>query len=230
MKKMIGAVLVLLLISVDGMAEEKKVDLTSTRDKVSYSIGTRIGKDFSRQQLDIDPDILIKGIKDAMDGNEMLMTEAQIQAVLRKFQQEQMAAKNVQMKAVGEKNAKEGAAFLAENAKKDGVVTLPSGLQYKILTNGSGKTPTPTDTVTVNYRGTLIDGREFDSSYKRGEPATFSVNGVIRGWTEALQLMKEGAKWQLFIPAELAYGERGAGQAIGPNATLLFDVELISIK
>jgi FKBP-type peptidyl-prolyl cis-trans isomerase FklB len=230
MKQMIGAILVLLLISVDSMAEEKEVDLTSTRDKISYSIGTRIGKDFSRQQLDIDPAILTRGIKDAMDGNEMLMTEAQIQAVLRKFQQEQMAAKKVQMKAVGEKNAKEGAAFLAENAKKDGVVTLPSGLQYKILTNGSGKTPTPTDTVTVNYRGTLIDGREFDSSYKRGEPATFSVNGVIPGWTEALQLMKAGAKWQLFIPAELAYGERGAGQAIGPNATLLFDVELISIK
>ena len=230
MKQMIGAILVLLLISVDSMAEEKEVDLTSTREKISYSIGTRIGKDFSRQQLDIDPAILTRGIKDAMDGNEMLMTEAQIQAVLRKFQQEQMAAKKVQMKAVGEKNAKEGAAFLAENAKKDGVVTLPSGLQYKILTNGSGKTPTPTDTVTVNYRGTLIDGREFDSSYKRGEPATFSVNGVIPGWTEALQLMKAGAKWQLFIPAELAYGERGAGQAIGPNATLLFDVELISIK
>lgn len=230
MKQMIGAILVLLFISVDSMAEEKEVDLTSTRDKISYSIGTRIGKDFSRQQLDIDPAILTRGIKDAMDGNEMLMTEAQIQAALRKFQQEQMAAKKVQMKAVGEKNAKEGAAFLAENAKKDGVVTLPSGLQYKILTNGSGKTPTPTDTVTVNYRGTLIDGREFDSSYKRGEPATFSVNGVIPGWTEALQLMKAGAKWQLFIPAELAYGERGAGQAIGPNATLLFDVELISIK
>jgi FKBP-type peptidyl-prolyl cis-trans isomerase FklB len=230
MKQMIGAVLALLLISVNGMAEEKTVDLTSTRDKLSYSIGTRIGKDFSRQQLDIDPAVLTRGIKDAMDGNEMLMTESQIQAVLRKFQQEQMAAKKVQMKAVGEKNAKEGAAFLAENAKKDGVVTLPSGLQYKILTKGSGKTPIPTDTVTVNYRGTLIDGREFDSSYKRGEPATFSVNGVIPGWTEALQLMKAGAKWQLFIPAELAYGERGAGQIIGPNATLLFDVELISIK
>lgn len=230
MKQMIGAVLALLLISVNGMAEEKKVDLTSTRDKLSYSIGTRIGKDFSRQQLDIDPAVLTRGIKDAMDGNEMLMTESQIQAVLRKFQQDQMAAKKEQMKVVGEKNAKAGAAFLAENAKKDGVVTLPSGLQYKILTNGSGKTPTPTDTVTVNYRGTLINGQEFDSSYKRGEPATFSVNGVIRGWTEALQLMKEGAKWQLFIPAELAYGERGAGQKIGPNATLLFDVELISIK
>lgn len=230
MKKMIGVVLVLLLITVDGMAEEKKVDLTSTRDKISYSIGTRIGKDFSRQQLDLDPDILSRGIKDAMEGKGMLMTEAEVQAVLQKFQQEQMAAKEVQMKAIGEKNAKEGAAFLAENAKKDGVATLASGLQYKILTKGTGKTPTQTDTVTVNYRGTLIDGQEFDSSYKRGQPATFPVNGVIRGWTEALQLMKEGAKWQLFIPAELAYGERGAGQTIGPNATLVFDVELISIK
>ena len=230
MKQIIGAVLVLLLITVDGMAEEKKVDLTSTRDKISYSIGTRIGKDFSRQHLDIDPDILIRGIKDAMDGKEMLMTEAEVRAVLKKIQQEQMAAKKVQMKATGERNAKEGAAFLAENAKKDGVVSLPSGLQYKILTKGTGKIPTQTDTVTVNYRGTLIDGREFDSSYKRGQPATFPVNGVIRGWTEALQLMKEGAKWQLFIPGELAYGERGAGQAIGPNATLVFDVELISIK
>jgi FKBP-type peptidyl-prolyl cis-trans isomerase FklB len=134
------------------------------------------------------------------------------------------------MKIMGEKNKKEGEAFLAANKKKEGVITLPSGFQYKAIKEGTGKTPKATDTVTVNYRGTLIDGTEFDSSYKRGQPATFRVNGVIAGWTEALQLMKEGSKWELFIPANLAYGERGAGAAIGPNAVLIFEVELISVK
>ncbi len=133
-------------------------------------------------------------------------------------------------KKIGEKNKKEGEDFLAENKKKEGVQTLPSGLQYKVIKAGTGKKPQLTDTVTTQYRGTLIDGTEFDSSYRRGKPATFPVNGVIRGWTEALQLMEEGAKWELFVPPDLAYGERGAGQQIGPNATLIFEIELISIQ
>jgi FKBP-type peptidyl-prolyl cis-trans isomerase FklB len=146
------------------------------------------------------------------------------------FKEEMTKKQEEAMKKAAEKNKKDGAAFLAENKKKEGVVTLPSGLQYKIITQGTGNTPKATDTVTVNYRGSLVDGTEFDSSYKRGQPATFPVNGVIKGWTEALQLMKEGAKWQLFIPSDLAYGEKGAGNVIGPNATLIFDVELISAK
>jgi FKBP-type peptidyl-prolyl cis-trans isomerase FklB len=146
------------------------------------------------------------------------------------FQKEVVAKQEVKAKESADKNLKAGEAFLAENAKKEGVVTLPSGLQYKVIEAGSGKTPKASDTVTVNYRGTLIDGKEFDSSYKRGEPATFPVSGVIAGWTEALQLMKEGAKWQLVIPPGLAYGEKGAGPVIGPNSTLVFEVELIKVQ
>jgi len=157
------------------------------------------------------------------------MTEQEIQETLKTFQQEMAAKQAEKTKQLAEINKKEGEAFLAENKKKEGVKTLPSGLQYKILTEGSGKTPKETDTVTTHYRGTLIDGTEFDSSFKRGQPASFTVNGVIKGWTEALQLMKEGSKWQLFIPSDLAYGDRGAGGQIGPHATLIFEVELISI-
>jgi FKBP-type peptidyl-prolyl cis-trans isomerase FklB len=230
MKHVTVMVLAVFLLAGQSLAAEKKIDLESMQKKISYSIGMRIGRDFARQNIDIDPDILARGIRDAMTGAEPLMSDADAQAVMQAFQQERMAAQQAEMKAAGEKNAKEGAVFLAENAKKDGVVSLPSGLQYKVLAEGTGNTPGPADTVTVNYRGTLVDGSEFDSSYKRGEPATFPVNGVISGWTEALQLMKEGAKWQLFIPSALAYGERGAGPVIGPNATLVFDVELISIK
>ena len=230
MKQVLGAVLAIFVLAVHGYAADQKVELSSTKDKISYSIGMRIGQDFARQKFDVDPEILAKGIKDAMAGGQTLITEAEAQAVLKAFQQERMAAQQAEMKVAGEKNAQAGAAFLSENAKKDGIVSLPSGLQYKVITEGTGSTPAETDTVTVNYRGTLIDGTEFDSSYKRGEPATFPVKGVIRGWTEALQLMKEGAKWQLFIPAALAYGDRGAGPKIGPNSTLIFDVELISVK
>jgi FKBP-type peptidyl-prolyl cis-trans isomerase FklB len=146
------------------------------------------------------------------------------------FQQEMMANQSKKAGELAEKNQKEGEAFLAANKKKDSVITLPSGLQYKVIAEGTGKMPTLNDTVTTNYRGTLIDGTEFDNSYKRGEPATFPVSGVIPGWTEALQHMKVGAKWQLFVPSNLGYGERGAGETIGPNATLIFEVELLSIK
>lgn len=204
--------------------------LKNSKEKLSYSIGMDIGENLKQESVDVDPDLLAKGLKDSYGGRKTILTEEEARETIRGFQQT-LAAKGAEtMKKVAEKNKKDGEKFLAENAKKPGVKTLPSGLQYKELAAGTGKSPKATDTVTVNYRGTLIDGKEFDSSYKRGTPATFPVSGVIAGWTEALQLMKEGAKWQLFIPSNLAYGERGAGRDIGPNAALIFDVELISIK
>jgi FKBP-type peptidyl-prolyl cis-trans isomerase FklB len=165
-----------------------------------------------------------------MSGGKPLLTEQEIKDVITALQKDLQAKQQEKMRVLAEKNKKEGESFLAENKKKDGVITLASGLQYKIIKNGGGKMPKATDSVTVNYRGTLIDGTEFDSSIKRGQPATFQVSGVIPGWTEALQLMREGSKWQLFIPSNLAYGERGAGGSIGPNAVLIFEVELISIN
>lgn len=206
-----------------------KSDLKTQKDKVSYSIGLDIGRNLKDQSIEIDPKLLSQGIQDAISGKHLL-TDEEIQKVMSTFREEMQAKAAAQAKVVGDKNLKEGDAFLAENKKKKGVVTLPSGLQYKILTAGTGKKPKATDTVTTNYKGTLIDGTEFDSSYKRGEPASFPVEGVIPGWTEALQLMPVGSKWQLVVPPSLAYGPRGAGQAIGPNATLIFEVELLSIQ
>jgi FKBP-type peptidyl-prolyl cis-trans isomerase FklB len=200
--------------------------LKSQKDKMSYIIGLNIGKDFQRQSMEIDPDLVAKGIKDGLSGAKALMTDQEIRDTLSAFQKE-MTAKQEE---INKKNKMEGEAFLAENKKKEGIKALPSGLQYKVIKAGTGKKPKLTDMVTTHYRGTLIDGTEFDSSYKRGAPATFPVSGVIPGWTEALQLMEEGAKWQLFIPSNLAYGERGAGASIGPNSTLIFEVELISIQ
>lgn len=226
---MLGTLAILLLAS-GCTAEDKAPQLNSLMDKVSYSIGLNIGKDFKTQAIEVDPDLLVRGVKDALSGGEPLLSEEQIQETIAAFQQELVARQEAQAKELAGKNQDEGAAFLAENGQKEGVITLESGLQYKVLEEGSGKSPQATDTVTVHYRGTLIDGSEFDSSYGRGEPATFPVGGVIAGWTEALQLMKEGAKWQLVIPPSLAYGERGAGPVIGPNATLVFDVELISVN
>jgi FKBP-type peptidyl-prolyl cis-trans isomerase FklB len=158
------------------------------------------------------------------------LTDQEARETMTVFQKEMMAKQEVLAKKLGEKNKKEGEAFLAENKKKEGVKTLPSGLQYRVIKEGTGRKPKATDKVLTHYRGTLIDGTEFDSSYKRGTPTSFKVNEIIPGWTEALQLMKEGAKWQLFIPSNLAYAERGAGRDIGPNATLIFEVELISIQ
>jgi FKBP-type peptidyl-prolyl cis-trans isomerase FklB len=204
--------------------------LKTQKDKVSYSIGLDIGTNFKQQAIEVDPDVLARGVKDAMSDAKPLLSEEEVQAVMSAFEQE-MKEKTIALnKELGDKNIKEGEAFLAENKKKEGVVTLPSGLQYKVITAGTGKKPKATDTVTTQYRGTLIDGTEFDSSYKRGQPATFPVTGVITGWTEALQLMPVGSKWQLFIPSNLAYGPRGAGHVIGPNATLVFEVELLSIE
>jgi FKBP-type peptidyl-prolyl cis-trans isomerase FklB len=229
MKQITVTILALVLLPLSVHAGNGTIELKTQKDKVSYAIGMSIGHNFVRQKIDVDPDIVARGAKDAMSGGNLMMTEEESKTVLTEFQKGLMEAQEKEMKTASEKNAKEGTAFLTENGKKKGVVTLKSGLQYKIVTPGKGKMPKKGDSVTVNYRGTLIDGTEFDSSYKRGEPATFPVDEVIAGWTEALQLMKEGSKWQLFIPSNLAYGERGAGQSIGPSTTLIFDVELISI-
>ena len=207
--------------------EEK--NFKDQKDKVSYIIGLDIGANLKKQAVDINPDVLLKGVKDALSGNKPSLTEEEIKSTIAAFQKEMKEKQEEMMKKAGEKNKKEGEVFLAGNKKKEGVVILPSGLQYKVIKNGSGKKPKLTDMVTTNYKGTLIDGTEFDSSYKRGQPASFQVNGVIAGWTEALQRMEEGAKWQLFVPSQLAYGERGAGP-IGPHATLIFEVELISVQ
>ncbi len=218
----------MMLAGTPAFAGEKD-ELKTQKDKLSYAIGMDMGGSLKRNAIDIDVDALVKGLKDSLAGGKMLLTEQEQREVLVAFQKEFQAKQQEKMKAQAEKNKKEGEAFLAENKKKKGVKVLPSGLQYKVITEGKGPSPKDSDTVTVNYRGTLIDGTEFDSSYKRNEPATFPLKGVIKGWTEALQHMKEGAKWQLFIPADLAYGERGAGNMIGPNSTLIFEVELLKI-
>lgn len=230
MKSVVTAVLCVMFTAGVAYAGDQ-MSLKTQKEKVSYIIGTDIGNNFKKQGIDIEPDILIKGLKDAMGGKKLILSEKEVNDVMTAFKQELAAKQAETSKLQGEKNKKEGEAFLTKNKKKEGVKTLPSGLQYKVITKGTGKSPKASDTVTVNYKGTLIDGTEFDSSYKRGQAATFPVKGVIPGWTEALQLMKEGAKWQLFVPANLAYGEKGSGSGpIGPNATLVFEVELISIK
>jgi FKBP-type peptidyl-prolyl cis-trans isomerase FklB len=204
--------------------------LKNKKDKVSYSMGINIGTNLKKESIDVNPEALSRGIKDALSGSKPLMTEQEINETMTDFQKELIAKQQARLKELGEKNKKEGEAFLAENKKKEGVVTLPSGLQYKVIKEGNGKIPKLTDTVTIHYRGTLIDGTEFDSSYGRGQPVTFPVKGIIPGFSEAVQLMKVGSKWQLFIPSNLAYGEKGAGNGIGPNTTLIFEVELLSIK
>ncbi len=206
-------------------------ELKTEKDKISYAIGLDIGNSMKRNGIEVDPDILVQGMKALLSGSKPLMTEQEVRTTLTSLQKDLQAKQQEKAKEVGGKNKADGEVFLAKNKAKDGVKTLQSGLQYKVLSEGKGKTPKATDTVTVHYRGTLIDGTEFDSSIKRGEPATFQVMGVIKGWTEALQLMKEGSKWQLFIPSTLAYGEAGApGGAIGPNAVLIFEVELLNVK
>ncbi len=218
-----------LLIASPILAQDKS-PLKDQKDKVSYSIGMDIGLTFKKQKMDLNPDALSAGLKDALSGNKPLLTEEQVKETMTAFSKEMTEKQAAANKEAAEKNTAGGEKFLTENKTKEGVKTTASGLQYKVVKDGNGPSPKDTDTVVVNYRGTLIDGTEFDSSYKRGEPATFPVNRVIKGWTEALQLMKVGSKYQLFIPSNLAYGERGASQEIGPNSTLIFDVELLSIK
>jgi FKBP-type peptidyl-prolyl cis-trans isomerase FklB len=215
-----------LLFLVSQVNAQENLVLKDQKARMSYIIGMDIGNNLKKQSIDVEPNILAKGVKDALTGGKPLLSEQEIRETMTAFQNEM----KIKQEIVGKKNKEQGDAFLAENKKKEGVKTLQSGLQYKVIKAGIGKKPKLNDYVTTHYRGTLIDGTEFDSSYKRRQSATFQVSGVIPGWTEALQLMEEGAKWQLFIPPNLAYGERGAGSVIGPNATLIFEIELISIQ
>jgi len=221
------------LLAASLVRAEDKPALQDEKAKVSYAIGMSIGSSWKRFGLEPDQvalDQVQQGISDSLRGTNTLLTEQQAQELLRAFDQQQRAKRQEKQRQEAEKNRKAGEAFLAENKTRPGVVTLPSGLQYKVLKDGSGDSPKATDTVTVNYRGTLIDGTEFDSSAKRGnQPVAFSVSGVVKGWTEALQLMKPGAKWQLFIPADLAYGDN-ARPGIPPGSTLIFELELVSIQ
>jgi FKBP-type peptidyl-prolyl cis-trans isomerase FklB len=210
---------------------DKQVKLETQMDKVSYSIGLNIGNNMKRDSIKINAEALVRGIMDASaDSASRLMTPAQIQETMSAFQADLQKKQEENARVAGEKNIVEGEAYLAANSKKPGVVTLPSGLQYRVITQGTGKKPVATSEVTTHYVGKLINGTEFDSSVKRGQPATFPCNGVIKGWTEALQLMPVGSKWELVIPPTLAYGENGAGGVIPPNAVLIFEVELLSIK
>jgi FKBP-type peptidyl-prolyl cis-trans isomerase FklB len=208
----------------------KAGDLDNQKKKVSYAIGLDIGKNFKERAMDLDIEILIQGLRDAQGSGQPLLGKDEIQKVMTQFQQDMMKAEQEKKIGQAQVNKAKEEAFLAENAKKPGVKVTPSGLQYLVLSTGTGPMPKATDTVKVHYRGTLLDGSEFDSSYKRNQPAVFPLNGVIKGWTEALQLMKVGSKWQVFLPSSLAYGEQGAGQVIGPNATLIFEVELLGIE
>jgi len=205
--------------------------LKTQNQKASYAIGMNIGKNLKRDSVEVDPAVLFHGLKDALAGNKLLLTDEEAKAALTALQAEVRAKEEAKTKAVAVENKKAGEAFLVANKTKEGVVTLPSGLQYKIIKEGTGPKPMAEDTVLCHYRGTLVDNTEFDSSYKRGEPLKIPVGGVIKGWTEAIQLMPVGSKWQLYIPSDLAYGDRGApGSPIGPNSALIFDVELISIE
>lgn len=205
--------------------------LKTQKEKASYALGANFGSNLKRQGVNayVDPALAARGFKDALAGAKLLLTDDEMKAVLTQLQSQVRDQQQAKAHEAGATARKTGEEFLAANKGKEGVVTLPSGMQYKILTAGTGPKPTTSDTVTCNYRGTLINGKEFDSSYKRGEPASFPVSGVIKGWTEALQLMPVGSKWQLFIPADMAYGDRGAGPDIGPGETLIFEVELLSI-
>lgn len=226
-------VLTAVVLTAPLVRAEDKPALQDEKAKVSYAIGMSIGSSWKRFGLEpeqVSLDLVRQGISDSLSGTNTLLTEPQAQELLRAFDQQQRAKRQEKQRQEAEKNRKAGEAFLAENKTKPGVVTLPSGLQYKVLKDGSGDSPKATDTVKVNYRGTLIDGTEFDSTAKRGnQPATFNVSGVVKGWTEALQLMKPGAKWQLFIPADLAYGDN-ARPGIPPGSTLIFELELLSVE
>ena len=228
MKRLIISLTAVCLTSI-CLAQDKP-QLKDQKDKASYSIGYDIGSTFKKQNIDLNSDALFSGLKEGLAGKEASLSKEEREKTLEAFQKEMMAKQEAASKEAAAKNLAEGEKFLAENKKKEGVKTTASGLQYKVLKEGSGASPKETDTVVTNYKGTLLDGTEFDSSYKRNQPAEFPVNRVIKGWTEALQLMKPGSKYQLFIPAALAYGERGAGRDIGPNAALIFEVELISVK
>jgi FKBP-type peptidyl-prolyl cis-trans isomerase FklB len=205
-----------------AMAATDATSLTTDKDKLSYSIGADLGKNFKTQGIDINPEALAKGMQDGMSGTQLILTEQQMKDVLNKFQKDLMAKRSAEFNKKSDENKSKGEAFLKENKTKAGVIALPSGLQYKIIDAGSGAKPGKTDTVTVEYTGRLIDGTVFDSTEKTGKPATFQVSQVIPGWTEALQLMPAGSTWEIYVPANLAYGPRSVGGPIGPNETLIF--------
>jgi FKBP-type peptidyl-prolyl cis-trans isomerase len=213
---------------VTARAVEKSGMFKTEMDKVSYIIGTQIGGNMKKAEVDINLELLMQGIKDTLEGKEPALDQAEMQKVYSAWQQEMREKQIAKQKKEAADNLAAGTAFLEANKAKEGVKVLPSGLQYKVITEGTGNIPTADDKVKTHYRGTLIDGTEFDSSYKRGTPAEFPVKGVIKGWVEALQLMKEGAKWELYIPANLAYGERGR-PGIPANSTLIFEIELLEI-
>ena len=233
MKKKNAIFIVLLMITISCTSSEKVVEvseLTDYMDTVSYSVGIDIGKSFRLQEMDINPDVMARGLSDAFSDKETALTDEETQSTLIKFRQEfqekqrEIAQRKAQETAIAEE------AYLAESASKEGVVSLPSGLQYKVITPGDGPSPLTTDKVKVHYKGSLADGTIFDSSYDRGQPTSFTVSGVIKGWTEALLLMQVGSKWELTIPSKLGYGTRGSGDRIPPNSTLLFEVELLAIE
>ncbi len=226
--KLVAAAAMGLAISTANAADAPA--LTTDIDKLSYSVGIDLGKNLKKQDIQINPTIMAKGIQDGLTGGKLLLTEQQMKDVLSKFQKDLMAKRAAQFNSKATENKEKGDKFLAENKTKSGVVTLPSGLQYKILTSGTGEKPAKDDEVTVEYTGKLIDGTVFDSTEKAGKPATFKVSQVIPGWIEALQLMPAGSTWELYVPSSLAYGARSVGGPIGPNETLIFNVHLISVK
>lgn len=213
----------------EAPASEAGAEAGGGHEVASYGIGLNMGRQFRQQEIDVDLDVLVEGLRAGMAGDEARFTDQEIQTAMQALQQEVMAAQSKKFAEQSEKNAAEGAAFLQQNGQREGVTTLDSGLQYEVLTAAEGAKPTATDRVRVHYKGTLIDGTQFDSSYDRGEPAVFGLQGIIPGWVEALQLMSVGSKWKLYLPAELGYGARGQGGTIGPNATLVFEVELLEI-
>lgn len=226
--KLVAAVVMGLAMSASFAADN--IVLTSDLDKLSYSIGADLGKNFKKQGIEVNPTVMAKGLQDGMSNGQLMLTDAQMKDVLDKFQKDLMVKRNAEFAKKADDNKAKGEAFLNQNKTNAGVITLPSGLQYKIIETGTGAKPGKEDTVTVDYTGTLVDGQVFDSSEKTGKPATFKVSQVIPGWTEALQLMPAGSTWEVFVPASLAYGSRSVGGPIGPNETLVFKIHLISVK
>jgi FKBP-type peptidyl-prolyl cis-trans isomerase FklB len=228
--KLVAVAIMGFAMSTAMAAPDAATALPTDKDKLSYSIGADLGKNFKTQGIDVNPEMLAKGMQDGMTGTQLILTEQQMKDVLNKFQKDLMAKRTAEFKKKSEENKTKGEAFLKDNKSKQGVVALPSGLQYKIVETGTGVKPSKNDTVTVEYTGRLIDGTVFDSTDKAGKPATFQVSQVIPGWTEALQLMPAGSTWEVYVPSGLAYGPRSVGGPIGPNETLIFKIHLISVK
>lgn len=231
MKKIMSVLTVATMIWLSACGQEQqKTELKTDAEKVSYVLGQNVGGSVKQFQSEFDLPSFVQGLRDTLDGKKMLLTSEEAEKVMQEFSMRRQQEFKKKTTELGEKNLTDGMAFLEQNKSKEGVVATASGLQYEVLNTGSGPKPKASDRVSVHYLGTLIDGTEFDSSYKRGEPATFVLNEVIPGWTEGVQLMNVGSKYKFYIPAELGYGERGAGNAIGPNCALIFEVELVDIK